>query len=438
MWQAKRVNFMITPDTIAAQLAAFDAAVAASPDDAQALEARANFLAATTWEFAPVLRDCRAALALRLTSGELADAQHSDLARAWVARLKTTDTSGERKFARAMAIAHFGHAMQNDEFDAELWTARARLWAAVGERERAESDFETARQISGESAHSWLDQALCFERLLQWDAAYDAYFRALRVGAKQGHWTLDAATCLAKAAREETPAYRRRAWLDAGVESEPDNADLYLARAQVLQRENLAGAEQDYERALALRPDDPDIYEARARSGVLWHHSTNVRDYETAVRLRVQSGEIAREVSALTTLAKAVKLREKPGHLSDILHAIAFYGVAIELAPHSHSLYLARAKLRAKVRPHRFENPDLLDTADEDWIRALALKPDLPDARRSLVEDLAESAYRATAHEQLEILLSLRELLCARGLTNELSQLILAEVQTQWENNETT
>ncbi len=409
-----------------------NAAVAAGQKDAAIWEARAQFCAATMWEILLVLRDCRTALALRVAAGEFTEAQHSKIANEWVARVKTTNKIGERKFARAMAIAHFGYALKNDEFETELWIGRARLWATIGERERAESDFEAARQLTGQNVNNWLEQAHCFENLLQLDAAYDAYLRAIFVGVEQGKWGLDAATCLAEATREESPPYRRRAWLDAGVENGPDDADLRLARASLLKRENRDGAQQDYERAIALRPNEPDIYEERASSGVLWHHSLIVHDYETAARLRVQSGEIAREVSALTTRAKAVKARDKSGSFSNYLHAIALYGVAIEIAPRSHSLYLARAKLREKVRPHRFENPDLLDCADEDWIHALALKPNLSNARRLLVRDLAESARRETAHEQIETLLLLRGLLQARDLDDELSELILVEVQSQW------
>lgn len=435
-WRAKRVNFMLTPDIVADQLAALDAAVQAAPDDAAPLEERARFRAETTWDELPVVSDCIAALTLRIDGGELPNADFAALAQEWKRQAGSKREFGPTRFARAMGIAHFGRALKIERFDAELWIGRARLWAAMGERQRAESDFDAARHITGESANSWLDQAHCFERMLQWDAAYHAYLRAIFVGKEQGIWTLDAANCLARANREETPAYRRRAWLDAAVETAPDDVDLRLARAKLLKQENFAGAEQDYERAIALRPTDPAVYEARADSDVLWHHSLVIRDYQTAVRLRVQTGEIAREVSALTTRAKAVKEQGKSASLASYLRAIACYGIAIEIAPQSHTLYLARARLRAKVRPHRFENPDLLDSADEDWIRALSLKPNLPDARRLLAQDLAESARRTTAHEQLETWLELRDLLRERGLNDDLIERLLAEVQAQWARDE--
>ena len=399
---------------------------------------RAKFLAETTWDAIAVVDDCARIMALRERSGELNGADCARIGREWADKagekrelgvVHYEGNFGKLRFVRAMAVVCFGRALRAEPDNAALFVERARQWAHIGQRERAEADLDRARDLTGETIESWRIRASLMALMGEEIAAGQAFACAVRLGVASGEWSGARDACLARSVEPELPRYQQLAWLDYAVENAPADVELRLERARWHdERSHKDAAREDYDRAIALRPDDAELVEARAaHQSRFGDNELALTDYESAIRLRLALGLWDDD-------AKSLKKHAKSYHQKNWLKSVAIYGVAIERAPRDHSLYLGRARLLEKPTYFLFPLADdaPLGRAGLDWLRALALQPQLETPRRAIVIELAESARRPTAHEQLEALLATRQMLRDNGLTDELANRIIADVQARW------
>ena len=238
------------------------------------------------------------------------------------------------------------------------------LWAS----DFAPKPISSAREVGGDSAQSYLEQAYYFERAEAYDAARDAFDIGLMMKHADGDWGLEARECLQRAGNEKLPAYQRLAWLDWGVEHWPDDVQLRLARARFLMSRDFQRARADLEHALQIAPTDPALYQARAELYLNWWsfgaRERFVRasaDYATIVRLEIAAGLAPSDAQLLADVeaGEGQNPRDDEEKFA-MVRRHARFSVALELAPHdAHmsrsrrcSIFCARFKLtqRWKVR----------------------------------------------------------------------------------------
>ena len=428
---------MTTLDQIAAQLAQLDAAIAAAPDDADALEARARFRARTTWPWQPVLADCAAALRARVARGEFAVADHAVLAGDWFERGARARSFDERKFARAMALAHCESALRFAPTDGDLWRLRARICIVLGERPRAEADFERARELDGDNAQSYLEQAYYFEQSEEFDAARDAFDIGLMMKLDDGSWPGNAQWCLARASNEKLPGYQRHAWLDWGVENAPNDIPLRLARSRLLRGRNIAAALADLDFALQIAPRDPALYRARAELYLNWWSLDEKErfrrasaDYAAQLRLQIAAGLEPSDAQMLADI-EAIEGRDT-GEKIEMVRRHARFSVALELAPHDAPIHVKRGISAWPQLGYEMPTIDDVELAPLfDFLRAFGVAPSLQSARQLAASLLKRYCWRESAHQQIEALLEARELLREFGLSAPLVAEVMSAVEAK-------
>lgn len=432
-WRAKRAKVMLNSQTFDSQLAELDAAVAASPDAPIPLETRAHFRAETAWNGMPVAHDCQRALELRRKLGEFADADFAALAREQIECGLSAKSFGERRLARARAVAFFAMALRERADDDKLWRESARAHITLGDRAGAEADYARARKISGETPADWRAQADDFARGKNVRAAAWAHSRALALempeklsGAALNQW-------LQTRNKAEKIDKEKLVKLELACDWAPKDAQLLLRRARLLRRLNLKeDALEDFNRALQLKPKSARIYEERAAhfaeksySYIAKYHAMAVADFARALELRIQSGNMADDAQVLANLGNK---------MNGGCYAYACFSVAMTRHGESSALFYARAQTYKVTRETIGSYPmPQFDAAFEDYLRALncGAKGGEPFDQSLLMVAayLAGRARRLSAHEQLEALMETRELLRGRAVADALIGAIMDATQ---------
>ena len=419
-----------------------EADVAASPDDADAIEARAHFRAEENWDGLPVLEDCQRALELRVKNGEFADADFAALAREQIERDWNAKSFGERRLARAWVVAFFAGALQDQADDDDLWRESARARITLGDRAGAEADFARARQMSGETPEDWRAQAQDFAHAGQVRAAAWAQSRALALempelsGAALKGWLQSRK----KTARTDED---KLITLELAYHWAPDDVNILLQRARLLRRLNLNDdAVADFERALELKPNSARIYQERAdhfaAKSYSYHakyHALAVADYTRALELRIAAGKVADDAGSLANLG------DEAATAGASIRAFACYSFALERQPVSSALFYARAQTYKVTREYigSYSMPQF-DAAFADYLSAVQCgvcgEKSFDESMAMVATYLARRAQHVSAHEQLEALLEAREFVRKRGVEEALAATIMAAVAEQLRESE--
>lgn len=414
----------------------FDA-VAASPDDADALEARARLRAQSKGGASDAVADYVAALRLRLRAGEFAARELGERGRASRPNNIWDVAQSELRWQRARAIAFFTLALEEAPDDNATRLLRARLWGEIGDRARAKADLEAA---GAAAAHSLPTGALAEAGIFfdSWEliaATYTARVE-LKTELAQGLFGPDILANARTARRKRAPYHVQLAWLDLAVEAAPDNIETRLMRGKLLaMRSEREAALADFGHAERLRPEIAEIYRARGNAllGAAWWSSGEAHDeasanYARAIRLDIAAGKLAANASAIA--ARAAQSPPRGTNSYGYVFGHALYTVALEYAPDDAALYVARARVLEWPIIARVTRPEAQrGAACRDNVRALGLDATLAAPRASIVRYLSARARRASSHQQIEALLEARELLTGFGLSAELTAQIMAEVQ---------
>ena len=441
-------------DEQCAELQELNAAIAAAPDDGEPYERRARLRAQTDCELSLVVADCESSLrvhlqaALATNKAGLPKLRERILGNGkdyWKSNKTVRTILGER-LCKAKAVAAFSVVL---EFSPDLQSWRAKRpadWSvAPWLHEIAALDLNDlpASWLQG-TPEDWEVLALALGVIYGYVTAAKAFTHALRIAAKWRHRQIPARWYARRARRFQTESYRQLGWWNLAVESEPDDPQWLVRRAQFFnRRHHHKAAERDMARAIALAPDEPHFYELRAKLCPCerwWDLSEGAispaADMKRAIELRLARGQFSGAPAALLAQAEKFKAtlfnfkrseRERP-------RAYAYYSLAIEARPDDAALYLARAALAEPV----FDIAVLLDAAFNyqvcpgaypDYIRALALDPTLVQAGAAIVKYLSHALKDDTHHQQIEALLDARQTLRDRGLDESLVSAMLAEVE---------
>ena len=418
-----------------AEFEAIDRDAATSPADPIALEARAHLRAQSNWDALPVLHDCQRALESRVLNGEFAGADFEALAREQIEGDQNAESFGERRLARALAVAFFARALQERASDADLWRQSARARIALDDRAGAQADFARAREISGETPDDWRAQARDFAEAGQVRAAAWANSRALSLEMPEklsGKSLKDWLKARKTSARTDED---KLITLELACEWAPADTALLLQRARILRRLNLNDdALADFASAIALKPDRPRIYEERADhfaaksySYRANYHALAVADYRRALELRLAAGNIEDDGESLKSVGDTAATS------GAWIRAFACYSAALERHGASSALFYARGQTYRVTREiiGSYAMPEY-DAAFEDYLRAVkcgaAGEKSFDKSLLMVAAYLARRARRPSAHEQLEALLEARELLRARGVAAALTGAIIEAV----------
>ncbi len=432
-------------DEFLSGLAECDAAIAAAPLDANALEARAHFRASQRGATGSIVADCRAALALRSSEKAPRLNELTTEARGALSRAKQ-QKGGAQLYLAARAVAHFEAALELTSQPTPILELRAVAWAYLGELERCRADFESVRARRGIHSRSFEAQAELFAEHFGYRAAGEFYRQAIRVGAREGRWKLTPELCLQRAQSDESRPHHQLAWLDSAVEIAPHDPTPLLERAQWEARvSNCERALADFDRAVQLAPQLPSFYQARAECianhrierEVAWYLAAS-NDYASALRLRIAAGEFA--ASGLEIYRLAIKNDAYKKDAAQLTRSHAILSVALEYEPRKASFYARRAltlwQLEGLPRHIPLGSPRERDqrlwrAAFDDQVRAVQLELQNHKYRAQLAQVFVAPLRGQSAHQKTEGLLEARTTLRKSGLEENLTTAIVSEIEVR-------
>ena len=413
----------MTPEEIAA-LEKLDAAIEAAPAP-QNWSKRAHFWAQFPDELSRVIEDCSRVLGGMKTWG-YEESLISMGAHSWRFRNARSD-SAQRRYSQAMAASYLNLALECAGLKENILPPQISWQLASSDDAEAAAILENARQNPDTNPDFWRALAIVCAMSEGPQSGASAYARWLRAQDERPALTVE----LNNAVWHKIPKHQRLAELDVAVGEAPDDSVLRRERAKWLSWCGLKErALEDCDVLVSLRSDDPQSYEMRARiqlarsrpipqSEVTEHHDLILADYLRALELRVEAGEFANELRVLKAHGDALK-KASP-HLDERYRAIAFYTLALRLAPNDAALYLGRAQMLEALGHETGVLSDLT--------RALAIAPHLKRPRSALIKFLVLSVKRTSAHEQVEALLQARAQLINAGLDAATATAIIAQVE---------
>lgn len=160
-----------------------------------------------------------------------------------------------------LAVDDHSRAIELDPGLAAAWLGRARAYGGLGRLNEAKADYDAGLRLAPDDADAWLGRGVV--RLKGGDAAgaLGDFDRAVQL---RPDWTAPYFNRGVAYAMTGDPA-RAAADFSVVLERNPDDVQALVQRAQARAALGRAGAEQDFDRALALRPDWGAGWFARGR-----------------------------------------------------------------------------------------------------------------------------------------------------------------------------
>ncbi|HYO88331.1 MAG TPA: tetratricopeptide repeat protein [Candidatus Limnocylindrales bacterium] len=244
----------------------YDAALALEPRSAIALNNR-GVVRLQLGDVPGAIADLDAALE---RAPEYASARRNRAAAEEALRRAATSearSAAETHISLALALAHgglmesalteLGEALELDPSSGSAYHTRARLRAALGDRDGAFEDFEQALALGPGNALAYADRAEMYLAANQWDRAARDFTRAIRAAPGNAHYLLRRGITRSEACDYE------RAVEDFSASLERDHrqaAAFYYRGLAHAALEDFSAAISDYNAALAIEPHMAEAY----------------------------------------------------------------------------------------------------------------------------------------------------------------------------------
>jgi tetratricopeptide (TPR) repeat protein len=203
------------------------------------------------------------------------------------------------------------------ETSSKLATVRGEIEFALGRFSDAALTYFTVVVAEPENSNAHYNLALCLQRAERWDAAFDAFSRALRLDPQRPEARLGAGTCLLHLNRVEE-AFASFTESDSGADERPALFGQAVA-LQLLQR--FDEARNVYEMLLASNFNSDEVLSNLIAMGIETHDVERIRDY--SMRLLTMRPNSMTALQGLATVALQNSDAEAAGSYCDRILELA-------------------------------------------------------------------------------------------------------------------
>jgi WD40 repeat protein/serine/threonine protein kinase/Flp pilus assembly protein TadD len=173
--------------------------------------------------------------------------KHDD-ARLWAERARVHLRSNRAEDWQK-AAADFTEALRRRPADRALWLERAAVYRRLHEWAKEAADLGRALALRPDDPQLYLDRGRALVRCARWKAAAADFAKALDLLPPDAHQR--------EAIYTELAGWERA--FSRVTELRPKDARLWVTRARIRHRGGLAGAAQDFDKAVGLQPHDPGL-----------------------------------------------------------------------------------------------------------------------------------------------------------------------------------